>query len=348
MKGKYGKLSRAVIATLSFLVALEVLLRLAAPYLGPEVCNELTRSYTIERGGIYYMDLVSRMQFMRPNQQSRVIFNGYSWTNQTDQRGLRNPPDTPHEIVVLGDSFLYGHASEEPDSAVGLLRRNYHWPIYNAARQGDSLWQEYTIFRLFIEELRPKHLVLTCCANDLLDMDRRGPAEQANPPELREGYIAGVRYNMQDPMYIHPVGTWWSTSYTYRLFRWARHRLSQGSNQPAPMPGPEERRGKLPGEQLYYRLLFEDLVQRCRQAGCSLQVVFIAVDTSAAPDWALEQNTVSTFVKQLCASNKVPFYSLEPLVQGHPEYFLPHDGHLTKAGNEILSQFLARELPKAW
>ncbi|MBS2034119.1 SGNH/GDSL hydrolase family protein [bacterium] len=326
---------------------LEVFLRFSASYLSSELCNELTRSYTIERGGIYFIDLdYSRTQFMRPNSKDQVVFNGYRWLNETDERGLRNPPGAAHEIMVLGDSFLYGHGVNESDTAIARLRQKYQWKVYNAARQGDCLSQEYTIFRLYFDELKPKHLILTCCGNDLLDLERRTPAEQADPPELKPDYVTNVRYNMQDPNRMRPVGNLLTTSYSYRLFRWLGYRL-QGRRPDPPALEESLRQTQRQREQHYFELLFSDMLARCQSAGCSLQVVFVTV--APVPNgWRAEQSAVKEFLKELCAANHVPFYDTEPMAQDHPEYSLPGDGHLSPAGNAALADFMARELPEHW
>ena len=161
------KVAKLLLVSLLTLLALELLLRLTAPYLGTDVCNELFRTYSNDKGGIYYCEALSRCYFTLPNDRKRAAVNGYQWIHQTDERGFRNPPESEHETLIFGDSFIYGHGLNEPETVTAQLRARHGWKVYNMARQGDSLWQEYILFRLWAEQLKPKHIILCAFGNDL-------------------------------------------------------------------------------------------------------------------------------------------------------------------------------------
>lgn len=331
-----------MLVTLLSLLTLEGLLRLTAPYLGPHVCTELFRTYSNEWGGIYFTDPLSKINFMRPNDRKRAAVSGYQWRHETDQRGLRNPPETEHEVLVFGDSFLYGHGVEEPDTAVAQLRSAHGWKAYNMARQGDSITAEYVLFRLWFDELRPKRVILCAFGNDFLDVDSlRSPAEQADPPEVKPGYMEGVRNNWADPNWRKPFGSWWSTSYTYRLcLYWQKHFAPQAPEK-TPLTTVQSRH--FDSVAACYTRLFEDLVQRARQNGCEVNLVF--VDAGAAdPSWSEEIDHMDQFFGQLCRRNHVLYFSTKDWLRNRPDLTLPNDGHLNPAGHRALADFIAREI----
>lgn len=340
-------MTRLALALVLTLGLLEVLLRITAPYLAPEICNELVRNYSFERGGIYYLEPKSKMHFCYPNDHHKMAVSGMQWIHETDQRGLRNPPNTDHEILIFGDSLVYGHGFNEADSAVSQLRQRHGWKVYNMACQGYTIWQQYILFRFWFDELKPKHIILCPYGNDFRDIQTaRSPEEQADPPELKEGFIGEVRYNRDDPQLQKPMGNWFSASYCYRLFKLAKKRLAhQQDHQFETDPAVRTAGFNLAG--YYYARLFADMLQRCRAAGCTLDLVFIDTSTDA-PYWSEEEVKLDQYFRLLCARNQVPYYSTRALLKGHPEYYQPPDGHFNPLGNRIFADFLASQCPKTW
>lgn len=348
VKGWRGKLTRLLLVCLISWGMLEGLLRLTAPYLGTDVCNELVRTYSNERGGIYFFEPISKLNFPFPNDHKIAAVNGRVWHHDTDERAFRNPPGTGHEILVFGDSFLYGHGIEEKDCAVAQLRSAHGWKAYNMARQGDSIWQQYILFRLWFDELKPKHIIICPFGNDFWDIEGpRSKEEQLDPPEFKPGFIEKVRANLDNPEIKKPFGSWWSSTYCARLIALVRRKMDH-RNDFHPETDESRKVADFEREGHYYTLLFEDLVKRARAAGCTVDVVYI--DTATDTDyWRDQQLKMGVFFKALCAKNKVPYYSTRELLKGHDaEYALPNDGHLNPAGNRALADFIARELPKNW
>lgn len=66
--------------------------------------------YSTQLGGIYYYDHRLQMNFMLPNHATTMYYNGYVWRHETDALGFRNKPlQVPTDVVLLGDSVVYGH-----------------------------------------------------------------------------------------------------------------------------------------------------------------------------------------------------------------------------------------------
>ena len=338
---KKGKVARFALELLVTCAVLEGVLRLAAPYLGSNLCNELVRTYSTNAGGgIYFFEPLSRSNFTFPHENRRVAVNGYQWNYQTDQRGFRNPPGTEHEILLLGDSFLIGHGVEEADSAAAQLRRHYGWKIYNMARQGDTIWQEYLLFRFWFDELKPKHLILCAFGNDFWDITgTRNPAEQANPLEFQDSFLQKVQQNLTDPKVRFQYGNALTNSYLYRLGMMVKRRVLPADSPPAPAT---DKDSEFRNAGQYYTLLFEDMLKRCHAGGCTLDLVFVDHETDS-DDWKNEQAKLDVFFRDLCARNHVRYHTTHSLLRGHPELQLPNDGHLNVIGNRALADFLAKE-----
>lgn len=337
------KAAKVLLVTLLSLLTLEGLLRWTAPYLGAQVCTELFRTYSNEWGGIYFTDPLSRINFMRPDDRQRAAVSGHQWLHETDERGLRNPPGTEHEVLVFGDSFIYGHGVNEPDTVVAQLRRAYGWKAYNMARQGDSITPQYLLFRLWLDELKPKRILICAFGNDFLDVDSmRTAAEQAEPPEFKPGFVEGVRKNWADPQWRKPYGNWWTTSYTYRLALYWQRRWFPGP--PGIPQAPTVKAGHFDSVAHYYTLLFEDLVGRARQQGCEVDLIFLDTGAAVEPDWKVEVARMDEFFAQLCRRNRVPYYCTKDLLRDRPDLQLPNDGHLNPAGHRVLADYLAKTL----
>ncbi len=181
-------------------------------------------------GGMYVHEPTTRMHFMRANHSIRTFSHGYWWHHATDGLGYRNPPDLERrDVLLLGDSLIYGHGVEEHQTVSHFLRRDHAVPAYNAAQQAHCLYEEYVTYRLLADVLRPKTVVLFVFLNDVRDLEKkRRPEEIADPPELeRYDYrtIAGEVSKLQNR---------WDPLLERALFRLATTRLAFKWHQEGP------------------------------------------------------------------------------------------------------------------
>ena len=87
---------------------------------------------------------------MKPNFTRKMHFNGYRWLHKTDWNGFRNPIDRHRaDIVLLGDSMIYGHGVDEPHTVRHELESIVGLPVYNMGMQGASAHQEYQIMNKY-------------------------------------------------------------------------------------------------------------------------------------------------------------------------------------------------------
>jgi len=332
---------RLLLSLCVFWGLLELLLRVLALRLPANIGNEVVRSYSCERGGIYFRDAPTGLQFCYPADHKRVIFNRRAWSHITDSRGFRNPPGTICEVMLLGDSFIYGHGVEEPDTLAANLRNQHGWKAYNMARQGDTLCQEYLLFRLFAPVLKPRRVILFAFGNDFWDLKgNHQPRDLLDPPELHPGYVEALARRLDDPHQRQIEGSWLSSLYSIRSLEVLR-RLWQRPTSQGPSPAQEAEDFSQASH--YYRRVFEDMARRCRADGIDFRVVFVEVFTDN-PHWLRTQEQLANFVRELSTRSQVPYLSTRDLLRGHPEYILPEDGHLSPAGHKALADFLAERL----
>ena len=151
--------------------ALEVLLRVRPTMLGQTFANGAFSRYTVRAGGIYYYDPNLRMNFMIPNHHTTMYFNGYSWRHETDALGFRNAPlHIPADVVLLGDSFVYGHGLEFEDTLGHRLEERSGLRVANLGRQGDCVFQEAYLLTEYIGVFAPRFVVYVFTWNDIEDL----------------------------------------------------------------------------------------------------------------------------------------------------------------------------------
>src|SRR5437870_10695780 len=151
------RLGLVVATILVVLGVLEVVLRLRPTLLGYAYANGALSRYTVRSGGIYYRDRNLRMNFMIPNFQTTMYANGYVWHHQTDALGFRNASlHVPADVVLLGDSLVYGHGVDFEDTLGNRLEQRSGLRVANLGLQGDCAFQEAYRLTAYIEVFKPR------------------------------------------------------------------------------------------------------------------------------------------------------------------------------------------------
>ncbi len=167
-------LVRAAIAVLAVggaALALEAVLRWHPTVLGNGFASGVLSKYTTRAGGIYYHDRQLRMNFMIPALKTRMYANGYVWEHETDALGFRNRPlHVPAEVMVLGDSIVYGQGVEFPDTFGAQLERLSGRTVANLGRQGDCAFQEAYLLTAFVDVFKPRWVLYVFSPNDIVDL----------------------------------------------------------------------------------------------------------------------------------------------------------------------------------
>ena len=166
-----GKVALVVGSLLLVLLATEVTLRRWPLLLGHAFANGALSRYSTRAGGIYVSDRRVHMNFMIPNYRTTMYYNGYVWQHQTDALGFRNDPlHVPADVVLLGDSVVYGHGVNFEHTVGHLLERRSGLRVVNLGRQGDCAFQEAYLLTTHLSLFRPRVVVHVFSTNDIEDL----------------------------------------------------------------------------------------------------------------------------------------------------------------------------------
>lgn len=353
-----------IFAGLVFWGALEAVLRLAPGLVGPPLANWVYTTYGTFPGGIYFREPETGVNFMHPDFTTGNYFNGYRWSHATDPRGFRNPPAVDPQLLLLGDSLIYGHGVEEDRTVTARLRDHFGRPAYNMGRQGAYLYPHYVMLRIYLEPLAPQQVVLFVFANDVDDLvTERTPKEMAQLPETGYDY-GGIRRRLRDPELRSqvPLHQQLYRSQAIRLLRGLMKELLALSWVPtAEAAGPAG--AVTSGEPLpfvrtifddaafgaaagYYGRILPELDRRVREAGATLYLAFLDVGEILGPRGMEAQDRIDTLLREIARGQQIPYANTRSLFEAcGQDCFLPGDGHLSPEGHLHLASFLDGWLP---
>jgi len=341
-------LGLSLLSLLLALAALEAVLRARPTLLGQEFATGALSRYTTGAGGIYYPDPTLRMFFMIPDLKTVMYANGYVWHHETDALGFRNKPlHVPADIVVLGDSLVYGHGVELEHTIAANLERLSRMTVANLGRQGDCAFQEAYLLTEYVGRFKPQWVFHVFSPNDIADLyvHLSEPAMEAfiaQPVELityptrtdparamaeRERKLAkrSLRKRFVEEAFIA------------KTYRWIAYRLQR--DRPAPVAEAAPRVPAALAEAppslgwRYTEKAIEYMDDLARRHGARLAIVSLGYD---------RQHEI---LQDIARRHRVPFVETRPDMF-EPWTRLPGDGHLSPAGTrrlaEILTAFLAR------
>lgn len=337
------------------LLLLELVLRLFPGLPGERLANYVWSRYGTFPGGIYAREPISQVHFMWPDFATETRWNGRTWHHATDPRGFRNPAGAPHDVLLLGDSLVYGHGVEEEATVTHVLRSELGIGAYNMGRQGACLLDEYVFARTFAEELAPREVVLAVFLNDFDDLGvYRTDAQIEEAPELGYDYRAlrawAAGLAARRPSALR---RWSTTLPSLRLLRGLAKSLGPltlttpawaaeaPDTPPFLIPLHSEERLRL--LERYYRRLLGDLAERLDARGARLRLVYLSAGAWRAT-WAAEQETAVELVRRAAPEAALPLFDTRALFAGCDACFLPHDGHYSAEGHRRLARFLAAEV----
>jgi hypothetical protein len=151
--------------------AVELYFRHFTATLPPRLANHLGFPYDDRPHGIFRFNPEMNMLMMRPQYEREMYFNGYHWHHKTDRMGFRNPVDrTAADVVLLGDSMIYGHGVEETSTVRHHLEQALGRPVANLGMQAAGIHQEYQVLKRFGVPLAPRHVFLFFLVNDIFDL----------------------------------------------------------------------------------------------------------------------------------------------------------------------------------
>lgn len=226
-------------STLVCLGLLELVLRAYPLLLGDTYTNGALSKYTTRPGGIYYKDHALGINFMIPQLTTTMYCNRYVWTHEADAFGFRNrDPAVPADVVLLGDSLVYGHGVEYGDTVGYLLRQRTGLTVVNLARQGDSAFQQAYLLTEYLPVFRPRWILYHFYENDIPDL--RAYLSEGEMRAFIATPVAAITFPPRTPVAEALVareqafrrrswlGRVWDSSYVGKAYRWARQVLRVG------------------------------------------------------------------------------------------------------------------------
>lgn len=354
-----GALRRAAVAAVLVVVSsavalggVELLLRARPQLLGRAFANGVLSKYTDGAGGIFYKDRLAQTRFMIPNYTTQMYANGYVWTHQTDALGFRNRTlSIPADIVLLGDSYIYGHGLDFGSTVGAILEGLTRMSVANLARQGDCPLQQAYLVTEFLPVFRPRYVFYFFFENDIADLyvflddaalqafvdrpladihygHRLDPAQALREREERLG---------QRPLLTRVK----QSSYVYRAGRWLRWQLGLREAAAAPRRSIPEATDE---RSLAWRYT-EKAILYMRAVAQRHDARFVIVPiTPLTPRYR-------EILRRIAIQAGIDFIDTLALTGVDPSLWLPEDGHLSPAGArrfaELAAAYVAAHPPVA-
>jgi hypothetical protein len=345
------------------LLLLETALRVRPQMFSYRFQNLAFSKYDILPDGMYVLIPMARTRAMRADYRTRCCFNGYCWLHSTDHDGFRNPTGfNKHEVLLFGDSMIYGHGVEESDTVSAVLRDRFGHAAYNMARQGDCLYDHYVLFRLYVEEYRPRTVLLFVFMNDFQDVEsHRSQKERAEAPEIDRYDYDRIRRVLEERQRARPP---WLSRSAYRLHSvrvvvqsyrnldriLGRIELTRPA-EAAPPREPYFTSAVLDPSRIatiadYYDRILPDIDRRCRDLGARLVVINLHLHKPRRPEryWQA-QDIIRDLVSDLTERHGIAMLDTgDVFVDDWRSCYLEHDGHLSPTGHERLAGFLHEQV----
>jgi hypothetical protein len=348
-----GPLVLVVGSIVLVLVATEATLRRWPLLLGHEFANGALSRYSTRADGIYVVDRRLRMNFMRPNYRTTMYYNGYVWQHQTDALGFRNDPlHVPADVVLLGDSVVYGHGVNFEHTVGHLLERRTGLRVANLGRQGDCAFQEAYLLTTNLPVFRPRIVVHVFTQNDIEDLyvylanavmeefiaqpiERIAYPSRTDPAQLLAEHEKAIRNRrilrkMDDALYVMKMVRW----LRFRVREWrasvpraeaaydprARHDVANVSDNPAALGW------RYTAHALAYMKYLSD------RAGARFVM---------AP---YTQGRQLEILRDIAARHRIEIIDTAAVFKGPT--VLPNDGHLTPYGAQVMADLIAAHLER--
>ncbi len=340
-------------SVLVVLLAIEITLRARPTLLGPAFANGVLSRYSTRRGGIYYRDRNLGMNFMIPNHSAPMYANGYRWQHRTDAHGFRNDVlHVPADVMLLGDSLVYGQGVEFEDTLAAQLERRSGLRVANLGRQGDCAFQEAYLLTAYLPVYRARYVVHVFTPNDILDTyqylsDAAMEAFIATPVERityppRQDVATALRQReerLRRGGWLRRVE---QDAYVVKMFHWLRYMIRERQvslvtpawaargprryDSPDPMHDPRS----LGWRYTEHALVYMDHV--ARRGGARFYMAPSAGDRQQA------------ILLAIARRHGLAYIDTNPATRG--EWLLPNDGHFSPLGARQLADVIAERFER--
>lgn len=338
-----------VLVSLGIVVAIIGLVLRARPTLfGQQLGNYVFSRYGYSPGDLYFREPELGMNFMWPNHRTRAYYNGTFWDHRTDRRGFRNPPDRECDVLLLGDSLIYGHGAELEVGVSEVLHDRYGWSTYNLAQQGDSLYEAYVKTRLYVDELAPHTVIHFAFENDGWGLEVSRSIEQIETtPEVERDDWQTLRERIDEEGRHRREPWFFEQEPAIRFFRGLfveiEERIRRKSESDtrstlyATLQDPR-RRARI---QRYYDRVLPDLARQVQARGARLIVVNLDLPAGVSPE---DRAAFREIVASASEKAAVPFFDTGEAFADCIDCLIPEDNHLNAKGHAVLAELVDRWL----
>ena len=339
-----------IVCSVSVVLA-EICLRSFHDLFPQALSNHVATGYHTGFSGIYRYNPDLRLVLMKPDFARDMYFNGYRWQHQTDGMGFRNPITRDQaDVVLLGDSMVYGHGLEETHTLRHQLETLIQRPVQNLGMQGSSVHQEYHILKNFGLQLEPQFTFLFFLSNDIHDLTvylkdaemRQFLAQQTDSRDLdyilRSPQKSWRRflYRIKEELYVMRAAKALRMLLKQHLVADAHAALLSWDALPLFRDNP-----RFSLAMQFHIDALRKMYAIARQHNIRLVNVFIY---TGQEQYAQEEPAYEKILHDFCDTENIPFLSLREMVRQHPKrhmLFLQHDGHFSQSGARLVAQVLA-------
>ncbi len=333
-------MKRIILHLIFIIFSIELILRLTVIFLPIELKNLILDKYSFDPAGIYYLDTDYTMHIMKPNFiQPKMFYNNYWWYHKTNNIGIRENRNIEQaDIVVLGDSMIYGHGVNIENNMCSYLEKISGWKVANLGVQGDYPPFEYIRFKKLGLFLQPKLVLFFINGlQDESDFSAYSPTEayidkviSEAPPDYSRGvYKSDYLKNYNKKISPHQVLRY---SISYRIINLLYERFKHKPLSSPSVGNPPEM-PKVPIDKIMAAII-KDASRLCEINRAKLIIVCHPYNKG--------ERFLNEICKRICNENKILFLDLsdEGTLTNTQAFRLKKDSHYSVEGNEYIAGYI--------
>jgi hypothetical protein len=189
-------------------LAFEALLHLRPSLLHGRVANVAYTGYHWQGGGVYALEDHAG-PVLRPGVRRSMYWNGHWWRHETGRSGWRGPDVDRADAVFLGDSMIYGHGVDEPDTVPARYAARTGQAAVNLGQQGTCQIQSLLALERHGRRLRPSVVFASLHPTDVEEALRYyDEGELGRYAEAASAYRPFARAEYRPRPWWDPVSAW--------------------------------------------------------------------------------------------------------------------------------------------
>lgn len=341
LRGSFINLALLATTTVVLLLVVEGILRLWPEMFGERFANTVLTKYNGSNSprGIHYHDPVLKMHFMKPNFTTENYWNGYRWHHETDAFGFRNAQTRNRaDILLLGDSLIYGHGVNLDETVGVLLERKIPYSVVNLGVQAYCAFQEAYLVTEYVPKFKPQYVFYFFFENDIFDVPSRLAEQEMNEFIRRD--IGEISYKPRtDPnklirrnSLLDSLRPQLYLSYAKAVLEYeidAKFKKDQTKPVVPDKPHDPNDEESLAWQYTKHAILYMDAVVKSHHA--RFVVAPITITNKRHYD----------ILKNFAAQHELLFLEDSRVYEWDSTHFLPNDGHFTRKGAEALAEVVA-------